>query len=210
MASRRCGSNFFLFSSRPISRRVPLRPAVFTYLTGQLDIIAAAACTPTLILRLLMPYPNARQAAIMAAGRFLTAFVRVLQSYVRYMILLTERTLLQFHGQMHTTSNKACTGTYAAELGTSACTGQPLSRAETTRVLSIKCMRTRHPIVVAPLPCLPPPHVLCTLLLHWPAAPSLRDAPIEGTMNGFTEQGLDEDSFGASKGGIASFDAFRK
>jgi hypothetical protein len=29
-------------------------------------------------------------------------------------------------------------------------------------------------------------------------------------MNGFDERGLNEDSFGASKGGISSFDAFRK
>lgn len=41
--------------------------------------------------------------------------------------------------------------------------------------------------------------------------PSLRDdAPIAATMNGFEENGLDEDAFGASKGGIASFDAFPK
>ena len=44
-----------------------------------------------------------------------------------------------------------------------------------------------------------------------PAVPSLRDAPIVGTMNGFSDHGLDEDAFGVSKkGGIASFDAFRK
>lgn len=29
-------------------------------------------------------------------------------------------------------------------------------------------------------------------------------------MNGFAEHGLDEDAFGAAKGGLASFDAFRK
>lgn len=69
------------------------------------------------------------------------------------------------------------------------------------------------PEAVAPLPCLPPPHTPFQLVLLrriGPAVPSLRYAPIEGIMNGFSDHGLDEDSFGASKGGIASFDAFRK
>lgn len=29
-------------------------------------------------------------------------------------------------------------------------------------------------------------------------------------MNGFAESGLSEEAFGASKGGLSSFDAFRK
>jgi hypothetical protein len=43
-----------------------------------------------------------------------------------------------------------------------------------------------------------------------PEVPYLRDAPLCGRMNGFSEHGLDDESFGASKGGISSFDAFRK
>lgn len=68
------------------------------------------------------------------------------------------------------------------------------------------------PKVVAPLPLRPADSTLLCLVLSTsgPAVPFSRDAPIAGTMNGFSEQGLDEDAFGASKGGIASFDAFRK
>ena len=84
-------------------------------------------------------------------------------------------------------------------------------RAETTRVLSIRTCehdtQSRHSLTLRPTDST----LLCLVLSSsGPAVPFSRDAPIAGTMNGFSEQGLDEDAFGASKGGIASFDAFRK
>lgn len=95
------------------------------------------------------------------------------------------------------------------------CTGHPLLglKLPVSFRMSGWQMRTRHP--KSSLPCLLAclHHTFFTLALSCrtgPAAPSLRNAPIEGTMNGFTEHGLDEDAFGATKGGIASFDAFRE